>query len=113
MEDKIENAIIERVSLNTRESYLTMIIGLKFAGTSHQQFGYYALYLPEHYDNHELKTIAGDFIYNCLKVAGVNDFDNLVGKAIRVKRNSLSVKAIGHIIEDFWFCPSEKYAEVD
>lgn len=113
MEDKVENAIIESVSLNTREGYLTMIIGLKFAGGSYQQFGHYALYLPEHYDNHELKTIAGDFIFNCLKVADVNDFDKLAGKAIRVKRNSLSVKAIGHITEDFWFCPSEIYAEVD
>lgn len=113
MGDKVENAIIERVSLHTREGYLTMIIGLKFAGGSYQQFGHYALYLPEHYDNHELKTIAGDFIFNCLEVAGVNDFDKLVGKAIRVKRNDLSIKAIGHITEDLWFCPSEIYAEVD
>ena len=113
MEDKVENAIIERVSLHTREGYLTMIIGLKFAGGSYQQFGNYALCCPEHYDNYELKTIAGDFIYNCLEVAGVNDFDKLAGKTIRVKRNDLIVKAIGHITEDLWFCPSEKYAKVD
>ncbi len=113
MEDKVENAIIERVSINTEERYLTMALTLKYGGGKYQGFGSYILYLPEDWEHHNIKTIAGDFIYNCLKIADVTDLSKMVGKSIRVKCNDVKIIAIGHIIEDFWFCPSEKYAKVD
>ncbi|MCK8211874.1 hypothetical protein LW979_17710, partial [Erwinia amylovora] len=79
-------------------------------GGSGQGFGGYVLYLPKSYSHHELKSVAGHFIFRLLEVAGVDSCDKLKGRTIRVKCEHSKVHAIGHIVRDDWFNPSEDFA---
>jgi hypothetical protein len=56
-----------------------------------------------------IKALAG---MPCIQVAGVSDWSKVVGKSIRVKRESGlngKVIGIGHITKDIWFIPSEDF----
>jgi hypothetical protein len=59
------------------------------------------------------KNYAGYFIYRVLAVAGVNRWEQLKGKAVRVMGDSAHIEAIGHIIEDVWFNPGEEFKSLD
>lgn len=54
----------------------------------------------------------GHFIFRCMKIAEVDEWSNLVGKTIRVKYTHSKVVAIGHIVKNDWFNPSEDFATV-
>jgi len=97
------NAIIESADLNTEDfGVLTLWLMLKYDGGG-QGFGGYCLYNP-HEKNP--KNYAGLFIYQCMRIAGVEHFSKMVGKAIRVRiGDDGKIKEIGHIIEDKWFDP--------
>lgn len=108
------NAIIERASLNDGDrGLLTAWLELNYGGAA-QGFGGYALYLPPSYSNHELKSVAGHFIWRCLEIAGVSSWDKLPGKSIRVRLDeegfSGNILAIGHIVKDDWFNPAADFA---
>lgn len=107
------NAIIVGAKLGFDDhKILTAWLALDY-GCSGQHFGGYALYLPESFKHHELKDgTAGHFIYRVLQIAGVDEWDQLVGKSIRVRHNHNKVEAIGHIIKDDWFCPRYDWEEV-
>jgi len=112
MEEQIEikNAVIEGASLTVDDrGILTAYLALNY-GDSGQSFGGRALYLPESFINSKKPgNFAGHFICRVLKIAGISDWNDLVGKAIRVKAKYLNVIAIGHIIEDDWFNPEEEF----
>lgn len=109
----IKNAIITSVSLDFGgRDLLTSYVHLDYGGL-HQGFGGYALYLPKSYSHHSLLSHAGHFIYRCMQIAGVESWKDMAGKAVRVKldKDGLggNIIAIGHIIKDDWFNPSEDF----
>ena len=105
-----KNAIIESASLSTGErGFLDCWLTLDYGGSG-QGFGGYVLYLPKSYSHHELKSVAGHFIFRVLEIAGVESWDKLKGRTIRVKCEHSKVHAIGHIVRDDWFNPSEDFA---
>jgi hypothetical protein len=104
-----KNAIIESAKLSKGDrGFLDCWLYLDYGGAG-QGFGGYALYLPKSWDHHKLESVAGHHIFRILEIAGVEDWDQLKGKSIRVKAQHGGVKAIGHIIKEDWFCPEQDY----
>ena len=105
-----KNAIIESASLSTGDrGFLDCWLTLDYGGSG-QGFGGYVLYLPKSYSHHEIKSVAGHFIFRVMEIAGVESWDKLKGRTIRVKCEHSKVHAIGHIVRDDWFNPSEDFA---
>ena len=105
---EIKNAIIESATITSDDhGVLSAWVHLNYGGTG-QSFGGYVLYLPEH---HELKSVAGHFIWRVMEVAGVSEWGKLSGKTVRVKAAPAGVKAIGHIVKNDWFEPAKDFAE--
>lgn len=107
---KVQNAIIESVSLDTGDrDLLTCWLHLNYGGSG-QGFGGHALYLPKSYKHATITgDYAGHFLYRCMQVAGVTEWSKIVGKSIRVKHTMSGIHAIGHITKEDWFCPSEDF----
>lgn len=110
------NAIVESVSIDDGDrGLLTAWLHLKYGGGSGQGFGGFTLYLPESYSHHTRigANYAGVFIHQCMRVAGVPKWQDIPGMAIRVEKEGGffgSIRRIGHITEEIWFCPEEEFA---
>lgn len=103
------NAIITSASITSADhGLLTAWIFLDYGGAG-QGFGGYALYLPPSFDHHELKSVAGHFIWRVMEVADVTSWKDLPGKTVRVRASHDGVEAVGHIVKDDWFCPDEDF----
>ena len=111
MEHEIKNAIIRKAVITAEDhGLLSAWLDLDFGHTG-QGFGGYALYLPKSFNHHEIKSVAGHFIWRCMEIADAMDWSKMIGKTVRVRREEGLIKAIGHIIKDDWFCPSEDFKE--
>lgn len=115
MSEFIKNAVIESVSIDDGDrGLLTAWLFLDYGGLS-QGFGGYALYLPKSYSHHKLLSPAGHFIHRCMEIGGVSKWSDLKGKTIRVKSDKdglgANIIAIGHIVKDDWFNPSEDFKQ--
>lgn len=115
----IRNALIESVTIDTGDrDLLTAWLQLDYGDGSHQSFGGHCLYLPKSYKHHTEKgDFAGHFIYRCMQIAGVESWDKIKGKSIRVKYEvgpgfMSKIIAIGHVIKDDWFNPSEDFEKM-
>ena len=109
---EIKNAIIESASITANDQgFLSAWLMLDYGGSA-QSFGGYALYLPKSFAHHELKGVAGHFIYRVMEIAGISEWKNLSGKTIRVRGSHNGITAIGHIVKDDWFCPSDDFSDV-
>lgn len=109
---EIRNAIIKSARITSDDhGVMSAWLDLDYGGLS-QGFGGYALYLPKSCTHHKLESVAGHFIWRCMEIAGVEHWDNLPGKTIRVKAEHTGVHAIGHIVKDDWFNPSEDFAPI-
>lgn len=111
MEIETKNAVIESARLTFADRGILECWLMLDYGGSGQGFGGYALYLPKSYDHHTLLSHAGHFIYRVMQVAGVEDWDNLVGRTIRVRASHNRVHAIGHIVKNDWFDPEEDFGK--
>ena len=107
---EIRSAIIKSAEITADDGALTAWIQLDYGGLC-QGFGGHALYLPKTFTHHELKSVAGHFIFRVMEVAGVHKWAQLPGKAIRAKGNGSGIDSIGHIIKDDWFCPKQDFTE--
>ena len=110
---EIKNAVIQSTSIDIGDRYLLSAwLHLDYGGSG-QGFGGYTLYLPKDYKHHTCKgDYAGHFIFRCLEIAGVEKWEDLKGKTIRVKADHNHVIAIGHIVKDDWFNPSEDFKKM-
>lgn len=109
---EVRNAIIESADITDSDrGLLDCWLHLDYGGSG-QGFGGWALYLPKSYAHHELKSVAGHFIWRCMEIAGVSNWSQMKGRTIRVKCEHNKISAIGHIVKDDWFDPSADFAKV-
>jgi hypothetical protein len=109
---EVRNAVIKsaRIDMGDR-GLLTAWLDLDYGGSG-QGFGGYSLYLPKSYSHHRLESVAGHFIFRVMEVAGVERWDQVPGKTVRVRAEHCGVEAIGHIVKDDWFCPADDFAAI-
>lgn len=113
MSIEIRNAVIERAVIESGDmGFLDAWLTLNYGNGGAQGFGGYALYLPKHFRNHTLESPAGHFIFRVMEIAGVTDWSRLAGKAIRARVEDGLITAIGHIVNDDWFCPQDDSASL-
>ena len=110
------NAVIEHALL-TRNDGDRCILGVWLSvnyGGSGQGFGGYALYLPKSFSHHKLESVAGHFLYRCMEIAEVDDWDKMKGRTIRVRKEDEfgRIVAIGHIVKNDWFDPKADFASI-
>lgn len=116
----IENGIITSADIMfSRGFVLDCFISLKFDGTA-QCFGGYVLGGSPFDEtavcarHAEQANIAADFIGGVMAVAEVEKFSQLVGKVIRVERETDMgpIIAIGHPVKDRWYRPEERLSRL-
>jgi hypothetical protein len=100
--EEIQNAIIQSVEITNKDHDMLLVwINLKFKDYN-QGFGGYELYSPRFKIVHNK---AGYFMYRLLQLADVHEWNQLKGKPIRVKSEGQQIIALGHIVNDDWYCP--------
>lgn len=107
---EIRNAVITSAIIsNDDRGFLDCWITLDYGGSG-QGFGGYTLYLPKSFTHHRIQSIAGHHIHRCMEVGGAGKFHELKGKTIRARiGDSGMIEAIGHIVNDDWYCPKEDF----
>lgn len=101
-----KNAVILSASIGFEDhGILTAYLRLDYGGT-HQAFGGYNLQAKG-------GNYAGVFIARTLRVIGVDSWDQLPGKTIRVRCEYTNAHAIGHIVKDDWFNPREEFKAME
>ena len=106
---EIKNAVIESARITSDDHGLLSAWLMLDYGGSGQGFGGYSLYLPKSFAHHELKSVAGHFIWRVMEIAGATEWNEIKGKTIRVRSDDRGIEAIGHIVNDDWFCPKEEF----
>ena len=110
------NAVIKSARINNDDhGLLSAWLDLDYGGAG-QGFGGYCLYLPKSFTHHEPSlhsNYAGHFIWRVLEIADVTEWSRLPGKTIRVRSEHCKVHAIGHIVKDDWFCPSDDFKRME
>ena len=112
---EIKNAKIASTMLGVEDhGILTCWLYLEYDGGG-QGFGGYSLDTPDKARTHEFRRVGCawgmEFINRILAVVGVEKWEQLPGKHIRVKAEHSKVHAIGNIIKDNWFCPETDLTE--
>lgn len=109
---EIKNAIIKSARITADDhGLLSCWLDLDYGGTC-QGFGGYALYLPPSFSHHKKESIGGHFIWRCMEIADVEDWSKMPGRTIRADCEHTKVHAIGHIVKDDWFNPSQDYKDI-
>lgn len=102
-----KNAIITSATITKGDhNLLSAYVNLDYGGLC-QSFGGYVLHVPDTQKNRA--NYAGLFLWRVMEMAGVDEWDKLPGKTIRVKAEWGKVHAIGHIVKDIWFNPTEEF----
>lgn len=111
---EIRNAVIESARItNDDHGLLSAWLSLDYGGSG-QGFGGYCLYLPKDFTHsNNQKNYAGHFIWRVMEIAGVTEWSGLVGKTIRARCEHSKVHAVGHIVKDDWFAPSDDFKAME
>ena len=115
-EREIRNAKIARTTLGYEDhGILTCFLNLEWAGGG-QGFGGYALDAwrgPRDGNGRRWGTAYGcEFIARILNVVGVDAWEKLPGKYVRMDADFGKIYRIGHITDDKWFEPAQLADEV-
>lgn len=102
MGDGVFNAVVGKVSLYSEYGNLHLAVEMDYGGRF-QAFGAYTVYAAKQFDH------AGLFLKRLLEVAGADDWSRLAGRPVRVRRENGLIAAVGHFIDDDWFCPKEVF----
>ena len=82
---------------------LTFTLSLGYDDNSGQSIGLYTLNILDKASKKRVGHPHGiDLISKILDTVGVNCWESLIGKRIRVKQNKRKVYAIGNLLEDNW-----------
>lgn len=107
---EVRNASIKSISLSNEDhGCLSAWLHLDYGGTG-QGFGGYNLFSPP------MKlspNYCGWFIWRCLEIGGVSEWNRLPGRTIRVRSDMTRVESIGHILKDDWFNPSTDFKTME
>jgi hypothetical protein len=108
---EISNAKIESTMLGFEDhGIFTCLLYLDYGGSS-QGFGQHCLASEHPKDKATYPFNYGaNYIMGILKAVGVEKWEDLEGKYVRVKREdgwNGKIVAIGHIVEDNWFNPDD------
>jgi len=108
-----KNAIVTSATIsNDNHGCLTAWLQLDY-GSSGQGFGGHVLYLPKSFKHHDPSaSYCGHWIWRVMEVAGVDRWNALSGKTIRVRGARGGIDAIGHIVKDDWFNPSKDFKKI-
>lgn len=118
---EVVNAIIESARICISRGFLLdSWLSLDYGGTG-QGFGGYVLggigdeKVPSA-QHAEQPNLAAEWIVSILQAAGVDDWKDVPGKAVRVRREegfNGRVTGIGHITRnDRWFLPEQRFAQM-
>lgn len=109
---RVCNARIDSARIsNADHGVLTVNLSLRYGESEVQGFGGYLLHKDpqdEDYDKHN--GALGHFIWRVLDIAGVYNWEDVTNKPIRALILDGLVIAIGHYLEDEWFCPKIELA---
>ena len=105
MTDEERNAVIERTTLGIQDHGIFTFMLMMDCGSFHQGAGGYALdHNPAHISGS--KRVATEYgmamIMAILRIVGVDTWEELPGKAIRLKIESGTIVAIGNLLNDEW-----------
>jgi len=105
------NAVIESTMLGYEgHGIFSAYLQLDY-GCAGQSFGGYAMDEPKGErgaGRHRVGTAFGmDFIIAVMKVVGVESWEELKGKHVRVKSDFGKVYALGNFLKDEWFTPED------
>ncbi len=103
---EIKNAKITKVRLGYEDhGILTCFLDLDYGSLS-QGFGGYTLDSYDEAKKERVGTAYGmEFLIRIMKVVGVENWEDLVGKHVRVKTEWTKIHELGNILEDRWFNP--------
>jgi hypothetical protein len=110
---EIENARITDTMLGIEDhGILSFMLTLDYGGAG-QGFGGYTL--DEWSEIHKARighAFGSQVILEILRVVGVEKWEGLVGKYVRVEHDHTKVCRIGNILRDVWFDPKATWDEV-
>lgn len=104
METEIKNAEITGTHLGTlSHGIFQFYIDLKYNDSCSQSYGGYALDAPNKTKGYRVGTEYGlEAIMQLLRVVGVDEWEDLIGKPVRVKASSYKITQIGNYLKDDW-----------
>ena len=105
---EIKNAIIKSTSLGF-DRVFSCWLHLDYGGSG-QSFGGYCLW---NFNNSEESRWGAEYIERILKTVGVQTWEELSGKYIRVDSEHSKVYGIGNILKDKWFYPDKLKEELE
>ena len=113
--EKIENAIIDFGWISIEHGVLTATLQLRRGKGTIMSFGGFSLYHPEREflnTNKPEPNYTGHFIYQVLRVVGVEAWDDLKCKAVRIAEDGGRVVGLGNMIKEEWFFPERDFGRV-
>lgn len=105
---EVLNAIIVSTTIGFDGSAMNSSIQLKSKGLG-VNFGGYILHVPaDTIEQEDWQTAFGmEYVARVLNTVGVESWEQLGGKAVRMAIRGNQILGIGNLIEDVWFYPGE------